>query len=96
MPLPAVSVSPSSPAGVGNANNGSNLGVSVLNSNNVVSNSNPNYGGALTSSRELQRYLGKSCNPITMCAPFVGSYGRWTEKTALIDGIVPYRIRMGQ
>lgn len=36
------------PAGVGSANNGSNLGVSVLNSNNVASNSNANYGGTLT------------------------------------------------
>lgn len=35
------------PAGSGGANNGSNLGVSVLNSNNVVSNANPNYGSAL-------------------------------------------------
>lgn len=37
------------PAGVGNANNGSNLGVSDLNTNNVASNTNTNYGGALTS-----------------------------------------------
>ena len=36
------------PAGVGSANNGAALGVSVLNSNNVASNSNANYGGALT------------------------------------------------
>lgn len=36
------------PAVVGAANNGSKLGVSVLNSNNVASNSNANYGGALT------------------------------------------------
>ena len=35
------------PAGSGSANNGSNLGVSVLNSNNVLSNVNPNYGSAL-------------------------------------------------
>ena len=35
------------PAGSGSANNGSNLGVSVLNSNNVLSNANPNYGSAL-------------------------------------------------
>lgn len=36
------------PAVVGDANNGSLLGGSVLNSNNVASNANPNYGGALT------------------------------------------------
>lgn len=36
------------PAVVGEANNGSLLGGSVLNSNNVASNANPNYGGALT------------------------------------------------
>ena len=35
------------PAGSGGANNGSNLGVSVLNSNNVLSNANANYGSAL-------------------------------------------------
>lgn len=69
VPLPAVSVSPSSPAGVGNANNGSNLGVSVLNSNNVVSNSNANYGGALTSSRELQRCGGN--DTLLAYSPFV-------------------------
>lgn len=33
---------------VGSANNGSEVGVSVLNANNVPSNSNANYGGALT------------------------------------------------
>ena len=37
------------PAGVGDANNGSYLGVSVMNSNNVVSNSNTICGGALAS-----------------------------------------------
>ena len=35
------------PAGSGGAYYGSNLGVSVLNSNNVLSNANPNYGSAL-------------------------------------------------
>lgn len=37
------------PAGVGRANGGSNLGVSVLSSSNVVSDSYPFYGGALAS-----------------------------------------------
>lgn len=39
------------PMVVGNANNGSNIGVSCLNSNNGVSNANPNNGSALTSVR---------------------------------------------
>ena len=36
------------PVVVGSANNGSNVGVSALNSNNDVSNSNTNNGSALT------------------------------------------------
>ena len=35
------------PACSGDANNGSNLGVSVVNSNNAPSNANANYGAAL-------------------------------------------------
>ena len=36
-------------AGSGSANNGSNLGVSVLNSNSVLSDASPRYGSALAS-----------------------------------------------
>lgn len=49
-----------SPAGVGSASNGADLGVSVLNSHNVASYSNAGCGGALASeSREIAIYFGK-------------------------------------
>ena len=55
------------PAGSGSANNGSNLGVSVLNSNNVLSNANPNYGSALA-------------NNIPIIAIMIWSYhGKWQQ-----------------
>ena len=55
------------PAGSGSANNGSNLGVSVLNSNNVLSNANANYGSALA-------------NNIPIIAIMIWSYhGKWQQ-----------------
>ena len=49
-----------SPAGVGSASSGAELGVSVLSSLSVASTSSAHYGGALASeSREIAIYFGK-------------------------------------
>ena len=49
------------PAGVGDALDGSDLGVSVLDSNGVVSYAHPTFGGALASEKsEIARYFGSA------------------------------------
>lgn len=69
------------PAGVGSANNGSNDGGSVLNSNNDVSNTNTNYGGALTPNRLQQ---GERKRRVTARR----TKQDWGETALLIAGIV--------